>query len=78
MKNNNYICTAAIGSVTQALQAQNALAAAMIPSEVIKIEKTNSRRGCIYGISFSCFQENNVRAILRASKIQVRSWENSR
>ncbi len=75
MKNRNFVCNAAIGSVTQALQAQNALAAKMIPSEVIKIENANSRKGCIYGISFSCLQANNVRAVLNSSKIQVRSWE---
>ncbi|MBQ7383719.1 MAG: DUF3343 domain-containing protein [Clostridia bacterium] len=66
-------CSAEIGSVTQAMRAQDALASAAIPSKIIK-SQSSSRHGCIYGISFSCRQENNVRAILESSRIPVRHW----
>ncbi|MBO5416172.1 MAG: DUF3343 domain-containing protein [Clostridia bacterium] len=66
-------CSAEIGSVTQAMRVQDALASAAIPSKIIK-SQSSSRHGCIYGVSFSCSQERNVRAILEASRIPVRHW----
>jgi len=75
MKTQHYLCSAVIGSVTEALKAQQVLASDAIPSEVIKAERVGGRKGCIYGISFSCAQENNVRATLGAAKINVREWK---
>ena len=72
MKNNINQCTASLGSVTAAMRAQNELAAASIPSTVIK---TQSSRGCVYGISFPCPYEGYVRNILSASRISVRQWD---
>ena len=65
-------CTATIGSVTGAMRAQNALARAAIPTSVIKEE---SARGCIYSLSFSCVQMNNVRTVLEHERIRVREWK---
>ena len=73
MKDNYRVCSAEIGSVTQAMKAQATLAKAAIPTEVIKSE-SSSRRGCIYGISYPCAHASNVRTILRAEKIGVRHW----
>ncbi len=64
-------CSAEIGSVTQAMKAQNALASAAIPSNVIKTQ-SSSHRGCVYGISFPCAHENNVRTVLTNAKIPVK------
>ena len=64
-------CTALIGSVTLAMKAQSALAAAAIPSSVIKKE---TQRGCVYGISFSCAQNNNARSVLASERIRVKQW----
>ncbi|MGM9684364.1 MAG: putative Se/S carrier-like protein [Eubacteriales bacterium] len=75
MKNDYRICFAAIGSVTQAMKAQQVLAGAAVPCEVIKSDSSASRRGCIYGLKFSCAQENNVRTILNSAKIRVSAWE---
>ena len=72
MKRNFNECFAEIGSVTQAMKAQDILAVAAIPSKVIK--SRSSRHGCIYAVSYSCFQENNVRAVLENEKISVRRW----
>ncbi len=74
MRNEHYVCSATVGSLTQAMKAQGALSSAAIPSEIIKTEKGGSRRGCVYSIGFSCAQENNVRTVLGASKIQASGW----
>ena len=76
MKNKRYLCSAAIGSVTEAMRAERALAAMAIRSDVIKTER-NGRRGCIYGVSFPCAEENNVRSALGAAKISVKEWVSS-
>lgn len=74
MKNSNGNCFAELGSVTYAMKAQKALAAAAIPSTVIKSESSSSRRGCTYGIQFSCRQEKNVQTVLAAAHIAVKQW----
>ena len=74
------ICFAELGSLTLAMKAQDALAAAAIPVSVEKNEKKEktesaaSGRGCSYGIRFSCLQENNVRAVLSDARISVKRW----
>ena len=67
-------CTAAVGSVTLAMRAQQALAQAAIPATVVKLEASSSRRGCVYGVQFSCLQEYNVKKVLEAARIQVKQW----
>ncbi len=73
MKDTSGYCSAEIGSVTQAMRAQNALAAVAIPTKLIK-SQSSSRHGCIYGVSYSCSQENNVRATLAKARVPVRHW----
>ena len=67
-------CVAAIGSVTQAMKAQKALGEAAIPTTVIKLEASSPHRGCIFGVRYSCVQENNVKTILGAARISVKEW----
>ena len=69
-----YECSAELGTVTEAMKAQKVLAAAAIPSEIIKKEGSSRRRGCVFGIGFSCAQQNNVRAILGSARIYPREW----
>ena len=73
MKRESYECSAELGSVTEAMKAQRVLAAAAIPSEIIKSEG-GRRRGCIFGIGFACAQANNVRAVLSSARITPRGW----
>ena len=73
MNNQSNICSAEIGSVTQALGAQKALAAAAIPAKVIKKESASRQKGCVYGLEISCRQFENARAILESAKIPVRA-----
>ena len=75
MNNSLNGCRIAIGSITNAMNAQKILAAAAIPSAVIKYDEQNGGgRGCVYGLSFSCAQSNNVRSVLSGAGVRVRKW----
>lgn len=74
MKDRSGRCQAELGSMTHALAAQRALATRAIPCQVYKSETSTSRRGCSYGIRFSCGQENNVKRALEQAGIAVRGW----
>ena len=68
-------CRIEIGSITQAMKVQKILAAAAIPTTVVKKESSGrGTKGCVYGLSFSCAQINNVRIILERERIRVREW----
>ena len=69
-----YDCIAVIGSMTQAMRAQKVLANAAIRVDIIKADSSLTKRGCAYAISYSCLQDGNVRNILKASGIRVRSY----
>ena len=65
-------CLAVIGSMTQAMKAQRALANAAIFAKVEKADSSMTRRGCAYAVSYACEQEANVREVLRNAGIRVR------
>lgn len=65
---------AVLGSVTQAMKAQAVLAAAAIPSTVVKWEASSRLRGCVYGVRFAAPQMNNVKALLLSARIAVKEW----
>ena len=67
-------CVAVIGSMTQAMRAQNVLASAAIRAEVIKADSSKTGRGCAYAVSYSCMQDGNVRSVLNRAGIRVRSF----
>ena len=73
--NNFYTCIAEIGSMTQAMRAQNALAEAAIPTTVVKTNSEKSGRGCAYGLSFDCAHIENIKNILAKSGVKVRRWK---
>mgnify|MGYP003321080900 CR=1 FL=1 len=68
-------CTAVIGTLTAAQRAQKVLASAAIPSRVEKSESVAGQRGCVWCVSFSCSQRQNVASVLAAAGVRVRSWE---
>ena len=72
MKYEHYLCTVAIGSVTDAMKAERILSRAAIPSDVVKVDKTRKKSGCIYGVSFACSQDSNVRSLLTAASINIK------
>ena len=65
-------CRMSIGSMTAALRAQRMVRASAIRCEVIKTEEGSARRGCMYGILFPCYHEQNVRRILSDAGIRGR------
>ena len=67
-------CTAVVGSMTWAMRAQSALAQNAVPSTVVKTEEARGLRGCVYGVTYDCAYEANVKAMLEAAKISVREW----
>ncbi|MBE6533441.1 MAG: DUF3343 domain-containing protein [Ruminococcaceae bacterium] len=69
-------CIAEIGSMTQAMKAQRVLAEAAIPTTVIKSNSSKNAKGCAYGVSFACAQEENVQNALLKAGVKVRRWKN--
>ena len=65
------ICTATFSSLTYAMKAQKALAADGIFSKIVSIDPALTKRGCSYGLEFSCSEEQTVRRILRKNGIRV-------
>lgn len=72
MKDTSGTCSLEMGSVTQAMKAQELLSRYAIPSKIIKTD-SSSRRGCIYALSYACSQTNNVSHILSNAKLTPRS-----
>ena len=69
-------CIAEIGSMTQAMKAQRVLADAAIPTTVIKSNSSKNSKGCAYGLSFVCAQNENVKNVLSSAGVRVRRWKN--
>ena len=65
-------CVAAIGSLTLAVKAQNALLSESVGAAVRSLSPGETRGGCAFGVAFPCEEEGKVRAILRREKIGVR------
>jgi hypothetical protein len=68
------LCTAVLGSMTVALKAQRVLAKSAIRAEVIKVSKSTSKSGCIYGIEFDITQLSAVKAILEVNHIEAKEY----
>ena len=67
-------CILAIGSETHAMKAQAALAASAIPARIVKIDASAATRGCMWGLSVSAAQKNNVKLVLSSAAIPVKAW----
>ena len=80
MERKNYRrgeCSAVMGTLTVAQKAQRVLGAAAIPTGLGKSESSSSHRGCVWSITFSCNQRQNVATVLANAGIHVKSWEGS-
>lgn len=66
------ICTAVIGSMTQAMQAEEILAEAAIHAQMVKVSSASTHTGCVYGVEVACRQIGNVRDVLRRAGIRIR------
>lgn len=59
-------CRLAVGTVTEAIRAQELLSASGIRGEIVGADNHGGRReGCGYALSFPCALEGEVRRILR-------------
>ena len=67
-------CTAAMGSITAAMNAHSALTSSGIGSKIVKLDPSMTRRGCAYGIEYSCSEHKIVRSVLNNSGINVTSY----
>ena len=72
MKNSSGMCSLEVGSVTQAMKLGELLAKHAIPTKITK-KDSSSRRGCVYALSYSCSQTNNVNTILANANINLRA-----
>ena len=75
MSKNQGECIAEIGSMTQAMRAQNALAEMAIPSTIVKTNSSKSNKGCAYGSSLDCNQMENAENVFDRTKVRVRRWK---
>ena len=69
----NY-CTAARGSLTAAMKAYSALTTSGIGAKIVKLDPSMTKRGCAYGIEYSCSDHKAVRSALSAAKVSVTSY----
>lgn len=67
------VSVAVVGSMTNALQAERALASAAIRCEVVK--QDTGGRGCGWGVTFPTTQQPSVAAVLSAAHINVRRYD---
>ena len=59
------ICIATIPSLNICIKAQKVLAENAIFCKIVSLDPKLTRRGCAYGIEFSCSDEKNVKSTLR-------------
>ena len=67
-------CTAAIGSLTLAMKAHSMLTSSGLNGSIVKLDPSMTRRGCAYGIEYSCEDHKAVRSAFNTAKISVSSY----
>lgn len=67
-------CIFTTSSVTYAMKAKQLLQEYAIPVNTLKISTDRNRKGCVYGIEFSCNQQLNVSRILSAGGIPFEEY----
>lgn len=68
------ICTASIGSLTHAMKGQKLLAEVGIAGKIVKLDAGKTRKGCAYGIEFSCSELRSARSVLGAAHLPVSEY----
>ena len=68
------LCVGAIGSMTQALKGVRALQNEGIHAEVVALSAAETKRGCAYGVAFSCESLGVARGILRNASVSVSQY----
>lgn len=63
------MCIATMKSMTQAMRARAALEARGVRCEIVSLDPSLTRRGCGYGVRFSCVHKDIALAVLEAKRI---------
>lgn len=64
------MCVASLKSMTIAIKAQKALNKEGIASEIVRLEPNMTKKGCAYGIKFSCLSLYSVQNALDSNRIR--------
>lgn len=68
------ICTASVGSLTHAMKGQKLLEGIGIAANIVKIDAKKTRKGCSYGIEFSCSEMKKARSTLGAAHLPISDY----
>lgn len=63
------MCIVTAKNLTSALKCRDILLRVGIGCEIISVDPAITKRGCSYGVSFSCDKESDVRRQLKKSKV---------
>ena len=67
-------CTAVLGGMTKAMQAERVLQAATIHAHMTKVSSSTQAKGCVYGVTYPCSQTPLVKEILAHAGLGVRHF----
>ncbi len=65
----NKMCIASMKTMTAALKGQRALAGGGIKAQIVSLDRTLTKNGCAYGLSYSCEKSREAERILNMNKI---------
>lgn len=68
------ICTATLGSLTYAIKGQKLLSENSISAKIVKLDASQTRRGCSYGIEFDCREQKKVRRLFSTASLPVSGY----
>ena len=63
------MCIATMKTMTSALRGVRLLRSAGIEGEVVSLDRTLTKNGCAYGISFPCYAVREVKAVLYGAQV---------
>ena len=64
------MCIATVRNMTGVIKIRDALIRSGISAEIVSVDASLTRRGCAYGVSFSCDMETQVKRVLNAKRIE--------
>ena len=67
-------CTAAMSSLTHCMRAQRLLKEEGFECTIVKLDSSLTKKGCAYGIEFSCNLKREVRSILSRANLPVSQY----
>lgn len=68
------VCVAAIGSMTMAIKGSRILAQGGISAQIIALSASETRRGCGYGVSYSCGKQYAVQQLFKNARFPVSQY----